>query len=169
MPLFSAPSTRQTDLGLAILRTFAGIVFVAHGAQKLFVYGFAGVSGAFAGMGVPMPGVAGPAVALLEFLGGLALIAGFLTRPVGLLLALEMLGALFMVHLAAGFFMPNGYEFAMTLAAVAATLSVTGAGAWSIDSVLARRVGERSTRTVAADPRARAHDVAAHRGAAGAV
>lgn len=139
MRLFNSPSTSQTNFGLAILRSVAGIVFAAHGAQKLFVYGFAGVSGAFAGMGVPMPGIVGPGVALLEFAGGIALIAGILTRPVAALLLADMLGAVLMVHLKNGFFMPTGYEFALTLASVAATLVVTGAGAFSVDAVIANR------------------------------
>jgi putative oxidoreductase len=137
--LFAPTTTRQLDLGLALLRVVAGIVFAAHGGQKLFVYGFAGVSGAFGQMGIPLPGIAGPATALVEFFGGLALIVGLLTRLAAVGLGITMLGALFMVHLAAGFFLPNGYEFVLTLLAIAGTLAITGAGAWSIDARLARR------------------------------
>ena len=144
MRLTAPTSARQLDLGLTILRAVTGIIFAAHGGQKLFVFGFDGVAGAFAGMGIPLAGVVGPAVALLEFLGGLALIAGLLTRPVALGLAATMLGALFLVHLPAGFFLPNGYEFVLALFGAAATLAVTGAGAWSRDARLPAR---RSTAT----------------------
>ena len=139
MRLTAPTSARQLDLGLTILRAVTGVTFAVHGAQKLFVYGLDGDAGAFARMGVPLAGVVGPAVALLEFLGGLALIAGLLTRPVALGLAATMLGALFLVHLPAGFFLPNGYEFVLVLFGAAATLGITGAGAWSVDARLASR------------------------------
>lgn len=127
------------DAGLAILRITTGTVFLAHGAQKLFQYGLAGVSSSFTQAGVPLPAITAPLVSGLEFFGGIALIAGLLTRLVGLGLTIDMLGAIFLVHLAGGFFMPKGVEFALILGAAAATLALTGAGAYSIDAVLARR------------------------------
>ncbi len=146
MSIFQAPSTRQVNAGLAILRAAIGTIFVAHGAQKLFVYGFAGVSGSFEGMGIPMAGVVGPLVALLEFGGGLALIAGLLTRVVALGLAINMLGAILFVHLAAGFFLPNGYEFVLALFGSAALLTITGAGAYSADALIGNRSGAKEKR-----------------------
>lgn len=142
MRLTASASARQLDFGLTILRVITGVVFVAHGAQKLFVFGLGGVAGAFAGIGVPLAGLVGPLVAFLEFFGGLALIAGLLTRPVALALAADMLGALLLVHLAGGFFLPNGYEFVLTLLGAAAALAVTGAGAWSLDARLEARRAE---------------------------
>ena len=138
MSLIRPATERQLDLGLTILRVVAGIIFAAHGGQKLFVYGFSGVSGAFAQMGIPLPGIAGPAVALVEFFGGLALIVGLLTRLAGFGLAVSMLGAIFFAHLAAGFFLPNGYEFVLTLFAATAALALTGAGRYSVDRLIAR-------------------------------
>lgn len=129
----------QLDAGLAALRLIIGGVFLAHGAQKLFVFGFAGLAEGFAGMGVPLAGVAGPAVAFAELFGGLALMLGLFTRIAGLGLAVVMLGAMLLVHLPAGFFLPNGVEFVLTLLAGAVALALTGPGAFSLDAVLGRR------------------------------
>ncbi|HEX6942604.1 MAG TPA: DoxX family protein [Gemmatimonadaceae bacterium] len=139
MRIFNPTTSRQLDAGLALLRTVTGVTFMAHGAQKLFVYGLDGVAGGFAQMGIPFPGVMGPFVGFLELFGGLALVAGLLTRLAGVGLAANMLGAMFLVHLKNGFFMPNGYEFVLMLAASAATLAITGAGRYSLDARIAPR------------------------------
>ena len=139
MRLFASTTPRQADAGLTLLRAITGVIFAAHGAQKLLVYGFDGVAGGFAQMGVPFASVVGPLVGFVELFGGLALVAGLLTRLAGVGLTAVMLGAMFLVHLPNGFFMPNGYEFVLMLAASATTLVITGAGRYSLDALLARR------------------------------
>jgi putative oxidoreductase len=135
----ATPSPIRIDAALTVLRVIAGVIFVAHGAQKLFVFGLDGVAGGFAQMGVPLAGIAGPLVAVVEFFGGLALIAGLFTRLAGVGLAVVMLGAFFLVHASAGFFLPNGYEFVLMLLGAVTTLVLTGAGRYSLDAVLATR------------------------------
>lgn len=137
--IFHAPTPRQTDIGLAVLRVVLGVIFIAHGAQKLFVFGFEGVTGAFGQMGVPAPGLVGPAIALIEFFGGIALTAGLVTRLAALGVGATMVGAIAIVHLPAGFFNPAGIEFPLSLLAAAAVLTITGAGRYSLDGLISRR------------------------------
>src|SRR5690554_3249907 len=123
------------------LRLGAGVIFAAHGAQKLFGwFGGHGLEGTAAWMasiglepGVLMAALAGSA----EFFGGLALIIGLLVRPAAVVLALTMLVAIFTVHIGNGLFMANnGYEFGLALLVISIGLAIRGAGSASIDQKL---------------------------------
>lgn len=136
MSLFRSPSPRQLSLGLTALRLAVAAVFINHGRQKLFVYGFAGVTGAFTQMGVPFPGVTGPFIALLEFFGGIALAIGLLTRVIALGFVFDMLVAILLVQMKRGF---SGYELEFLLLVSSVALFLTGAGRFSVDALLAGR------------------------------
>ena len=130
---------QHTDLALTILRVVVGIIFIAHGWQKLFIYTLPGTTGAFTQMGVPLPSLTAPAIAFIELIGGAALIVGLGTRIAAALLALNMLGAILLVHLGGGFFNPNGIEFPLALLGASVTLALTGAGAYALDTLRTRR------------------------------
>jgi putative oxidoreductase len=135
----SVRDNRYGDLGLTVIRVVTGIVFFMHGWTKVFVWGFEGTAAGFAQMGIPLAGVMGPFVGLLELLGGLALVAGLATRWISIPLAVTMVVAILQVHLAAGFFAPQGYEFPLTLLAGLTGLALAGGGAFAVDNVLAAR------------------------------
>jgi putative oxidoreductase len=116
-----------------------GGVFAAHGAQKIFEFTLPGTVQAFAGMGAPLPEIAGPVIAFLELIGGILLIAGLFTRPVGVLLAADMVGAIVLVHLGNGIWVGDGgWEFAAVLGAGALALAFTGAGRYGLDRAVLR-------------------------------
>ena len=135
-------STRA-GYGLTLLRIFVGIIFAAHGSQKLFGW-FGG--GGLAGTAQWMESIGlapGTLMALLsggtEFFGGLALIIGLLARPAALGLSFTLLVAIFSVHIHNGLFMANnGYEFALARLGGTLAVLIEGAGKLSFDRVIAR-------------------------------
>ena len=126
------------------LRIPVGILFMAHGAQKLFGW-FGGYGLEGTGQWMDSIGLSpGYLMALLaggaEFFGGLALIIGLLVRPASAVLAVAMLVAIFSVHIGNGLFMSNnGYEFGLALLAVSVSLLFSGAGRASVDALLAKQ------------------------------
>ena len=134
----SAPSP-AASLGLLVLRVVVGAIFAAHGAQKIFEFTLPGTIESFTAMGVPLPAIAAPLVAFVEFGGGILLALGFFTRVVGIMLAIDMVVALVLVHLSAGLWVGNGgYEFVAVLGVAALALALIGAGHFSLDRALLR-------------------------------
>ncbi|MBW4964915.1 DoxX family protein [Pseudoalteromonas sp. CR1] len=131
-----------------ILRVPVGLILAAHGAQKLFAwfggYGLEGTGQWMASIGLE-PGywlalMAGSA----EFFGGIALALGLLTRPAAVVTAFTMLIAIFSVHINNGLFMANnGYEYALTLLVATAALAIQGAGSFSVDSIIAKKLADK--------------------------
>ncbi|HXZ80418.1 MAG TPA: DoxX family protein [Terriglobales bacterium] len=125
---------RAQDWGLLVLRVVVGIVALIHGGQKLFVFGLGGTVAFFGKLG--LPAFAAYFAAFAEFLGGASLLLGVLTRVGAALLVIDMLGAIFTVHLKNGFFNPLGFEYPLTLLAANLCLLIAGAGALSVDAAI---------------------------------
>lgn len=123
------------------VRVGAGVIFAAHGAQKLFGwfggYGLQSTADWMSSIGLE-PGMLLAALAgSAEFFGGLLLIAGLLVRPAALVLAATMVVAIVTVHLQNGLFIANnGYEFGLALLVITAGLVFRGAGSLSADRAL---------------------------------
>ncbi|PAA12741.1 DoxX family protein [Pseudomonas fragi] len=132
----------RAGYGLTVLRVFVGIIFAAHGSQKLFGWfgggGLAGTAQWMESIGLA-PGTLMAALAGgTEFFGGLALIVGLLARPAALGLSFTLLVAIFSVHISNGLFMANnGYEFALALLGGTVAVLIEGAGKLSIDRAIA--------------------------------
>ena len=135
-----------TDAGYGplTLRVLVGIIFVAHGAQKLFGwfggYGLEGTGQFFGSIGLDPGTLMALLAGAAEFFGGLALVFGVLVRPAAAALAFTMLVAIFAVHFSKGFFLDKGgYEYALALFAASLSLLFSGAGRHSADFLLAER------------------------------
>jgi putative oxidoreductase len=125
--------------GLTVLRVVTGIIFMAHGWQKLFQMGLHGTAGMFGAIGVPVPAVSSAIVTFVELLGGLALIIGLLTRWAAALNGFDMIVAILLVHLKNGLLKPGGFEHPLIMLAACIALVMLGPGAASVDGALAKR------------------------------
>jgi len=134
-------------LGIAILRLFIGVMFMSHGSQKLFgAFGGGGIqefAKALESMQVPYPLLSAYLAGCSEFFGGLALVIGFLVRPATIPLLAVMGVAICKVHWSAGFFLQGGgFEYPFVISGGLLALLIHGAGALSIDGLLAgKKIG----------------------------
>ena len=144
----------QAGISALLLRVPVGLILAAHGSQKLFGwfggYGLEGTGQWMASIGLEPGFLMALLAGSAEFFGGLAVAAGLLTRPAALLTAFTMLIAIFSVHIDNGLFMANnGYEYALTLFVVSIALAVQGAGSFSVDHIISRKLGNSSALTAA--------------------
>jgi len=144
--MFSKLVRTDNDPATAVLRLVLGVIFFAHGAQKLLGwfggYGFTGTMGFFTGL-LHIPAVFAFLAIVAEFFGGLGLILGFLTRVAAFGILSNMVVAIAMVHGPFGFFMNwtgaqkgEGYEYHLLVLAATVLLIIRGAGAASVDRLL---------------------------------
>ena len=131
-------SAKQAQVALGIIRIVAGVIFMAHGYQKLFMMGLPGVTEFFTQVGAPLPGITAIVVASLELAGGFALLIGFFARFVAVPLAMDIAGAIVLVHMKNGFFVPRGVEFVTLLMVAAVAIAIAGPGKFSVDHALSR-------------------------------
>ena len=143
-------SERSTDLGLLLVRLLPGIVFIFHGAQKLFgVFGGGGLEGTgqfFDSIGIPFPATNALLAGATEFIGGLALVTGVGARLAALPLVGTMAVAILTVHSGSFAAQSGGMEYPLTLAFVTAGIALTGPGRYRLPVGLgtATRTAERS-------------------------
>jgi len=123
---------RMQPLALVALRLTLGIIFIAHSSHK--VYGHLHDYASFIG-GLGVPAWLGYVSAFTEFLGGILLILGSLTRIAAFALLIDMMVAIAKVHWKHGLMGNGGYEFPLALATIAFALIFFGAGPISIDAI----------------------------------
>lgn len=123
------------SLGLLVLRLTVGLVFVVHGAHKLFVRGVPNVMGFLEQLGITPPEFWAWTLTFAELLGGVGVVVGALTRFAACLTSAVMIVAIATVLWVRGFFVP-GYEFALTLLGASVTIQLTGPGRFAMDSWL---------------------------------
>ena len=132
-------TSKTLDYGLFVIRAVLAIVMIAHGAQKLFTFGYAGVAAGMGQAGLPAPQIAAALIIATELGGGLLLLTGLFSRFAAATIAFAMAVATVQVHLQNGFFAPTGIEHTLMLSAAAFGLVLTGPGRLSIDALIARR------------------------------
>jgi putative oxidoreductase len=133
----------RANWGITALRIAVGVIFAAHGSQKLFGlfggYGLEGTGQYMASLGLNPGYLMALMSGSAEFFGGLALFLGLLARPAALVVIVMLVVAILSVHIHNGLFMANnGYEFGLALIAGAVAVLFEGAGRLSLDRLIAR-------------------------------
>jgi putative oxidoreductase len=135
-------SSALADAALLVGRVLLGVLFFAHGWQKLVTNGIEGTAGFFGQSGVPMPTASAWVAAILELVGGALLVVGLLVPVAAVLLVLDMVGAYLFVHSGKGLFIEQGgFELVAALGAGCLLLLALGGGRYSVDHRLLGRRG----------------------------
>lgn len=134
-------ASNNNDIAPLVLRLILGVIFIGHGWGKLFGEGNpAGFAGWLGSMGLEPSYLLAVAAGLAETLGGALLIAGLFTRAAASSLVVVMLVAIGFVHLDAGMFGKGGYEFQLLLLAGVVSLLIQGAGKYSVDEIIYKKL-----------------------------
>lgn len=132
-------------------RLSLGLIFLAHGWQKLVNNGLAATEKGFTAMGAPLPQISAPAAALVEIVGGIGLCLGLATSLWAVLLVLDMIVAYVIAHAGNGLFVADGgAELVLALGAGAALLAAFGPGPLALDRFLPRMPWSRGREVVPA-------------------
>jgi putative oxidoreductase len=149
MTVATSPGVRAArDVVLLLARIGLGVIMIAHAKLEYDFAGgsVAGVGELFAQSGIPLPAITGPANVLFEFVGGVAMIVGLAVPIVGVLMALNMVGAWMLVHTSPLFSMDhNGPELAIMIALLSLVLAVVGSGRFGLDHLIIARRRARVT------------------------
>ncbi|MFI0418071.1 DoxX family protein [Spongiactinospora sp. 9N601] len=135
------------DIAALIARLIVGVIFMAHGLQKIRAGGVGPTAAGFAEMGVPMPQIAAGFTMAVELVGGALLILGLVTPLAALLLAVVCAAAAIFVHARNGIFISDGgFELVGGLGSAVLLLAAGGAGRFSLDHLIFGRRRERRRR-----------------------
>ncbi|TQM37486.1 DoxX family protein [Pseudonocardia cypriaca] len=149
MTVETSPGVRGIrDVVLLLARIGLGVIMIAHAKLEWDFAGgsLAGVGQLFAQSGIPLPEISGPVNVLFEFVGGVAMIVGLAVPIVGVLMALNMVGAWVLVHTSPLFSMDhNGPELAIMIGLLSLVLAVVGSGRFGLDHLIIARRRARVT------------------------
>jgi putative oxidoreductase len=139
MKIFIGTNEKLISMALLVLRIALGLIFFAHGSQK--VLGLFGGKGLDETVAMMHKSLGGPLFlpylsAFAEFLGGIGILLGLFTRFFGMALLINMCVAVFAVHLKNGFFAPTGFEYPASLGMLALAITLAGPGLFSLDYAL---------------------------------
>ncbi|MBY0539151.1 DoxX family protein [Patescibacteria group bacterium] len=139
--LYMKCSEKWADFAPLVLRLALGAVFFLHGYDKVFVKGIPAITGFMASLSLPAPELMAYILSYGELIGGALIILGALTYWATLFGIVVAVVAWVTVHLPNGFFVGDGgYEFIMLILAASVSLMISGAGKYSVDGMMTKKM-----------------------------